>query len=40
LDVQRVQDQCREGEALCEPMGDLERLVLFRDVRQQLEEEG
>jgi hypothetical protein len=40
LDVQRVQDLCREGEALCEPMGDLERLVLFRDVRQQLEEEG
>jgi tetratricopeptide (TPR) repeat protein len=29
---------CHEGEALCGPMGDHERLAFFRQVRRQLEE--
>ncbi len=31
---------CREGEALCGPMEDQERLAFFRQVRQQLEGKG
>ena len=37
LDRARVLALCREGEALCGPMEDQERLAFFRQVRQQLE---
>jgi len=37
LDRARVLALCQEGEALCGPMEDTERLAFFRRVRQQLE---
>jgi tetratricopeptide (TPR) repeat protein len=37
LDRARVLALCREGEALCGPMEDQERLDFFRQVRQQLQ---
>lgn len=37
LDRARVLALCREGEALCGPMEDQDRLAFFRHVRQQLE---
>jgi tetratricopeptide (TPR) repeat protein len=38
LDHARVLALCEEGEALCGPMEDQERLAFFRQVRQQLAE--
>jgi tetratricopeptide (TPR) repeat protein len=37
LDRDRVLALCQEGEALCGPMEDQERLAFFRRVRQQLQ---
>ncbi|MEE9616961.1 MAG: hypothetical protein V3T90_08140, partial [Anaerolineae bacterium] len=37
LDRTRVLALCQEGEALCGPMEDTERLAFFRQVRQQLQ---
>jgi len=37
LDRARVLALCQEGETLCGPMEDQERLAFFRQVRQQLE---
>ena len=38
LDRARVLALCQEGEALCGPMEDKERLAFFRQVRQQLQD--
>ncbi len=37
LDRERVLALCREGEALCGPMQDRERLAFFQQARQELE---
>ena len=40
LDVDRVLALCQEGETLCGPMEDHERLAFFRQVRQSLGGQG